>query len=116
MLLRFALKRNKIAKSNSFLFLFHKNTNDENIECSPFHNRDQFPWLESLKSQFRSLQTCCFSPYQVGVKEAGVQDQEDVVDRKAAQEVEEEPGLHVLHRDQPRLQDHLLAVIALLEP
>ena len=82
----------------------------------PFHNGDQFPWLESLKSQFRSLQTCCFSPYQVGVKEAGVQDQEDVVDRKAAQEVEEEPGLHVLHRDQPRLQDHLLAVIALLEP
>ena len=68
--------------------------------------------LEVTVSKFASL----FSPYQVGVKEAGVEDQEDVVDRKAAQEVEEEPGLHVLHRDQPRLQDHLLAVIALLEP
>ena len=35
--------------------------------------------------------------YHIGVKEAWVKDEEYVVNGEAAQEVEEEPGLHVLH-------------------
>ena len=33
----------------------------------------------------------------MGVEKARVENEEDVVDREAAQQVQEEPGLHVLH-------------------
>ena len=33
----------------------------------------------------------------MGVEKARVENEEDVVDREAAQQVQEEPGFHVLH-------------------
>ena len=45
-----------------------------------------------------------------------VEDEEDVVERDGADEVEEEPRADVVARDQPRVDDHLLAVVLLHYP
>ena len=45
-----------------------------------------------------------------------VEDEEDVVERDGADEVEEEPRADVVARDQPRVDDHLFAVVLLHYP
>ena len=42
-----------------------------------------------------------------------VEDEEDVVERDRAEEVQEEPGLDVVLGDQLGVDDHLLAVVLL---
>ena len=45
-----------------------------------------------------------------------VEYEEDVVEGDGADEVQEEPGPHVVPRNQLRVKDHLLAVVRLHDP